>query len=224
MTSSASKAMLRRSAALVLAAGALTLGVSSAAYATHGDNGTVKIHETGTPVPDRNNEPHVCGFYLDAFGFDKPQAVSWKIEQQAPTKGTNSKSGTITLVSGAGRTDDISLPDGHYKLTWNFAGENGEGKHKTFWVECEKPTPPSHHPKPSCSPSASASASPSASPSPSRSSSTAPVVNPSTTEASTSGSLPVTGTSLPILIGAAVAMIAAGLTLVLVLGRRLRRS
>lgn len=233
MTISASKAMLRRSAALVMAAGVLTLGVSSAAYATKGpgDNGTVKIHETGTPVPDRNNEPHVCGFYIDAFGFDKLQSVSWKIAPQAPTKTGDTKTGAITLVSGAGKTDAISLPDGHYKLTWTFAGEHGSAKHKTFWVECKTPpsTPPSkpgHPGKPSCSPSASPSSPGSPSPSTSTppSPSTSPVVNPSTTDSSTGGSLPVTGSSLPILIGGAVAMIAAGLALVFVLGRRFRRS
>ncbi|MFG2261229.1 hypothetical protein ACGFNZ_53775, partial [Streptomyces mirabilis] len=36
------------------------------------------------------------------------------------------KSGAITQDGqGHGRTDDLSLPDGHYKLFWNFDGEKG---------------------------------------------------------------------------------------------------
>jgi hypothetical protein len=28
-----------------------------------------------------------------------------------------------------------------YKLTWNFVGENGNGKHKVFQVDCPSPPP-----------------------------------------------------------------------------------
>jgi len=67
---------------LVLAAtpaGASVPHFSSAATSSKtvsGDNGTVKIHRSTTPVTDRRNQPHVCVFYLDAFGFDSAQAVS----------------------------------------------------------------------------------------------------------------------------------------------------
>jgi LPXTG-motif cell wall-anchored protein len=40
-------------------------------------------------------------------------------------------------VAGEGRTDDLVLASGHYKLTWQFEGEHGAGKHKVFWVDCE---------------------------------------------------------------------------------------
>ncbi|MFF0463048.1 hypothetical protein [Streptomyces mexicanus] len=131
--------------------GALTAGVSAALViapvahaASHdsrpGDNGTVKIHDAKTGEELRRNEPHVCTFYLDAFGFDAGQAVHWHIEAWAPTakvKGETVKSGDITLnADGHGRTEDLSLPDGHYKLFWNFDGEKGAAKHKTFWTDC----------------------------------------------------------------------------------------
>jgi hypothetical protein len=131
--------------------GALTAGVSAALViapvahaASHdsrpGDNGTVKIHDAKTGEELRRNEPHVCTFYLDAFGFDAGQAVHWHIEAWAPTakvKGETVKSGDITLnADGHGRTADLSLPDGHYKLFWNFDGEKGAAKHKTFWTDC----------------------------------------------------------------------------------------
>ena len=56
-----------------------------AAAARNGDNGTVKIHRSATPVTDRRNQPHVCVFYLDAFGFDPAQSVSWQIKSWPPT-------------------------------------------------------------------------------------------------------------------------------------------
>ena len=55
-------------------------GHGKAPAAVNGDNGTVKIHNSSTPVTDRRNEPHVCVFYLDAFGFDPGQSVSWQIK------------------------------------------------------------------------------------------------------------------------------------------------
>ena len=166
---------LHRAGVLSAVAAAAFL-VAPVAHATPpGDNGTVKIHDAGTGEELRKNEPHVCTFYLDAFGFDAVQEVDWHIEAWAPTadvKGETVKSGEITLDSeGHGRTEDLSLPDGHYKLFWNFDGEKGAAKHKVFWTECED----EGGGDPSASPSASASASSSASPSASRTAATATV-------------------------------------------------
>ena len=125
-------------------AGALPVA-GQAKTAVPGDNGDVKIHNSTTPVDDQRNEPHVCVFYLDAFNFDSVQSVSWWIEAWAPTgtKGTVVDSGVITLdSSGNGFTTDQTLPNGHYKLFWTFAGEKGAAKHKVFWVSCPGPTPP----------------------------------------------------------------------------------
>ncbi|WP_151484014.1 LPXTG cell wall anchor domain-containing protein [Streptomyces albicerus] len=107
-----------------------------------GDNGTVKIHDAATGEELRKNEPHVCDFYLDAFGFDGGQQVAWHIESWAPTagvKGETVESGSLELdAEGHGRTNDLSLPDGHYKLFWNFDGEKGSAKHKVFWTDCQE--------------------------------------------------------------------------------------
>lgn len=110
-----------------------------------GDNGTVKVHDSETPADDRRNEPKVCDFYLVGFNFDSGEEVSWEIESWPPTGDrTVVEDGTLTLDdNGHGRTDDMSLPDGHYKLFWTFEGEKGKGKHKVFWVDCEEePTEP----------------------------------------------------------------------------------
>ncbi|MGP4013637.1 LPXTG cell wall anchor domain-containing protein [Streptomyces sp. 4N124] len=200
--------------------GALTAGVSatlllaSAAYATPpGDNGTVKIHDASTGEELRRNEPHVCTFYLDAFGFDAVQQVGWHIEAWAPTaatKGETVKSGAITLDGeGHGRTEDLSLPDGHYKLFWNFEGENGSAKHKVFWTDCEEDEGGS-----SSAPSASATPTteePAASSSPTETAA-APSSSPSAQGGSGAGDLAETGSGAPVglLSGAAAALLAAG--------------
>ncbi|MEJ8669727.1 LPXTG cell wall anchor domain-containing protein [Streptomyces sp. MS1.AVA.1] len=178
---------LTRVGALSAVAAAVVLSAPAAAHATApGDNGTVKIHDATTGEELRKNEPHVCEFYLDAFGFDSVQKVDWHIEAWAPTaavKGETVKSGALTLDGdGHGRTADMTLADGHYKLFWNFEGEKGSAKHKVFWTDCadeeqgggttatpsapESVTPGESTTEPVASPSASAEAAPSPSPSP----------------------------------------------------------
>ncbi|MEU8851150.1 LPXTG cell wall anchor domain-containing protein [Streptomyces sp. NPDC048564] len=178
---------LNRVGALSAVAAAAVFSAPAAAHATApGDNGTVKIHDATTGEELRKNEPHVCEFYLDAFGFDSVQKVDWHIEAWAPTaavKGETVKSGAITLDGeGHGRTADMTLADGHYKLFWNFEGEKGSAKHKVFWTDCEdeeqgggttatpsapeSETPGESTTEPVASPSTSAEAAPSPSPSP----------------------------------------------------------
>lgn len=133
------------SAFAVSLAAAVTLLSAPAASATPpGDNGTVKIHDASTSEELRKNEPHVCTFYLDAFGFDGGQQVTWKIVEMPPTgtKGVEAETGSLELdLDGHGRTAELSLPDGHYKLVWNFDGEHGRAKHKVFWTSCDKDAP-----------------------------------------------------------------------------------
>ncbi|MEV7071194.1 LPXTG cell wall anchor domain-containing protein [Streptomyces sp. NPDC093990] len=204
--------------------------VAPAAHATApGDNGTVKIHDATTGEELRKNEPHVCTFYLDAFGFDAVQEVDWHIEAWAPTadvKGETVKSGEITLDSeGHGRTEDLSLPDGHYKLFWNFEGEKGAAKHKVFWTDCEDEqgggTTATPTTSPSGTPGTGGSASPGAEPSESAGGgSTEPGTSPSASASAsaqgTTGDLAETGNGAPVglLSGLAAALLAAGAYLV----------
>ncbi|MEU0193302.1 LPXTG cell wall anchor domain-containing protein [Streptomyces afghaniensis] len=163
---------LSRAGAVAAAASAVLL-LAPAAHATPpGDNGTVKIHDASTGEELRRNEPHVCTFYLDAFGFDGGQEVDWHINAIPPSenKGETVKSGALTLDDqGHGRSEDLSLPDGHYKLFWNFDGEKGAAKHKVFWTDCEDEQEPG-----GSTPSGTAS------PSPSSGASQAPSVEPGT--------------------------------------------
>jgi LPXTG-motif cell wall-anchored protein len=125
--------------AAALAVSATLLAAPVAFADAPGDNGTIKIHDAKTGEALEKDEPHVCSFYLDAFGFDSQQQATWKIVDQPPT-GTDdvvAGHGSITLDdTGHGRTDDMTLADGHYKLQWNFDAEHGAGKHKVFWVDC----------------------------------------------------------------------------------------
>ncbi|MEU9124386.1 LPXTG cell wall anchor domain-containing protein [Streptomyces sp. NPDC048506] len=212
----------------LVSAGTLTAAVAAAllstpsAHATApGDNGTVKIHDAATGEELRKNEPHVCTFYLDAFGFDTNQKVDWRIEAWAPTadvKGETVRSGSLTLDGqGHGRTQDLSLPDGHYKLFWNFDGEHGRAKHKVFWTDCAdtsqpgggKPSAsatasPSGHTQPSAAPASSAPAGTAAKPAASSSPSKAP--------SEQGGDLAETGNGAPVglLSTAAAGLVAAG--------------
>ncbi|MEU6348057.1 LPXTG cell wall anchor domain-containing protein [Streptomyces sp. NPDC047072] len=214
---------LNRAGVLSAVAAAAFL-VAPAAHATApGDNGTVKIHDATTGEELRKNEPHVCTFYLDAFGFDAVQEVDWHIEAWAPTadvKGETVKSGEITLdADGHGRTEDLSLPDGHYKLFWNFEGEKGAAKHKVFWTDCEDdqggeggsggstatPSAPA-----STTPGSTESATPGAEASPSASAAVS--ASASASAQGGSGDLAETGSSAPVglLSGLAAALVAAG--------------
>ncbi|MFD5562635.1 hypothetical protein [Kitasatospora griseola] len=123
-------------AGVLLGAAALPQAALAApAFAAPGDNGDVKIHSTGVPFNDPRDEPKVCKFYLDAFNFDTVQLVSWEIDQQQPP-GTRTLSGSIVLSGGTGHTTNLSLPNGTYKLIWNFVGETGQAKQKVFAVDC----------------------------------------------------------------------------------------
>lgn len=207
----------RRRAKLVavgaaVVAGGLTLGLGMASAGAQvaapgktppGDNGDVKIHNAGTPASDERNEPHVCTFYLDAFNFDPAQSVSWWIKSWPPTGNrTVVDTGTITLdSSGGGVTAVQTLPNGHYKLYWTFAGEKGAAKQKVFWVSCPA-TPPTTPPPTTAPPTTQPPTSPpptttSPGPGPSSTSpgttpsSSAPPAAPVPTPVQTS--LPVTG-------------------------------
>ncbi|MFE7616677.1 LPXTG cell wall anchor domain-containing protein [Streptomyces sp. NPDC057496] len=237
------------SAGTLAAAVAATMLLAPAAHATPpGDNGNVKIHDAKTGEELRKNEPHVCTFYLDAFGFDGGQNVDWRIEAWAPTAGVKGevvKTGSLKLdAEGHGRTPDQSLPDGHYKLFWNFDGEHGRAKQKVFWTDCDgekpgggKPTPstgestpatPSSAPSTPSAPS-SGPAKPSGEPTPSTPGGTVPTpqssissppasATPSPTSSEpTKGDHAETGTGAPVglLSAAAAALVAAGAYLAL---------
>lgn len=212
---------LTRVGALSAVAAAAVFSAPAAAHAMAtaagpGDNGTVKIHDAGTGEELRKNEPHVCEFYLDAFGFDSVQKVDWHIEAWAPTaavKGETVKSGAITLDGeGHGRTSDMTLPDGHYKLFWNFEGEKGSAKHKVFWTECENGDDGEQGGGTTATPSASSPGSESETPGDSTTESAAAPSSSPSPQGDAEGDLAETGNGAPVglLSAAAAALLGAG--------------
>jgi len=213
------------------AAQAAVAGQAAAPVA--GDNGTVKIHNSGTAVTDRRNEPHVCVFYLDAFDFDANQSVTWEIKAWAPTGDRSTVvagPSTLTLDSdGNGFTSDMTLANGHYKLFWTFDGEHGFAKQKVFWVSCGTPSsPPPGSPPPSCTENCSPSSPPPSctencgtpsSPPPSPS----PSVEGSATSsqgAPSQGGLPITGWPLALIAGTGAVLVGTGGAAIVMARRR----
>ncbi|MEV6327262.1 hypothetical protein [Streptomyces sp. NPDC051909] len=136
MTAPALRPLLS-AAVTALALGSAALVAAPAAYAVPGDNGDVKVHDSNTGEFDQRDDPKVCKFYLDAFNFDSNQQVSWTIAPQPPKAEDPHLSGSlITDANGHKRTENLTLPEGMYKLDWTFVGEQGAGKHKVFKVDC----------------------------------------------------------------------------------------
>jgi hypothetical protein len=113
------------------------------ADAVPGNNGTVKIHEGAEePQPQTRNQPHVCEFHVDAFGFDAEQVLDLTFLSWPPTGDRSQvRDGVLnTDATGAGRwpeTGSVTLPDGHYRLVVDTGnGRPTQDKHKMFWVDC----------------------------------------------------------------------------------------
>ncbi len=134
---------------------AALIGPALVSADANGNNGTLKVHEFGTPSGTESNDPKVCNFNFEGFGFDVGQTGYIVIEGQGQT------SGTFDLIEfGPTNTDGYhetayqTLPDGHYKATLygKDTGQTGpdltdeKAKSKVFKVDCEEdpsatPTP-----------------------------------------------------------------------------------
>ncbi len=162
--------------------GALALSAAARAddvTAAPGNNATLKIHEQGTPSGTEDNDPKVCVFNVEGFGFDAGQTGYLRFSVQ----GGDGPHGTPAGPYSFGPTDDtgyyatqyFNLDPGHYKATlYGKQLPNGtlidvKAKSKVFKVTCGPAPSPSPSPStsPSESPSPSPSTSPSESPSPS---------------------------------------------------------
>lgn len=137
--------------ALLIAA---ALSISQVVYATGdrvpGNNGTLKVHEQGTPSNAENNDPKVCTFNYEGYGFDKGQDGMIVITTQG---GGNDKTEVKRLAMPAAKesaehftfteTAYITLPDGMYKSTVYGKDNHSQysvdlkAKSKVFKVECD---------------------------------------------------------------------------------------
>ncbi len=115
---------------LVLGVAALVLGASVAlpttvtATSPHtkvpGNNGTLKVHEKNTPVATESNDPKVCEFNFEGFGFDQHQSAVVVITTQGGgSNKTEVKRVDLPAANANGYTEStyLTLPNGHYKTT-----------------------------------------------------------------------------------------------------------
>ncbi|MGH7197082.1 MAG: hypothetical protein ACREGJ_04965 [Candidatus Saccharimonadales bacterium] len=149
---------------LVAALFAATVGVMSTpvAEATNngrGNNGTLKVHEKGTPSSTPSNDPKVCVFNLEGFGFDAGQTGYLKFETQGGSKPVGEAAGPFTFGPTNGQGfyasqyfNDAGQPtikNGMYKVTLygkklpNGTLQDVKAKSKVFKVNCDakKPAP-----------------------------------------------------------------------------------
>lgn len=138
---------LRIGLALFLAVFANGMMPAMAAYAdAPGNNGTIKVHEKGTPSGTESNDPKVCVFNFEAFGLDANQTGNITIETQSGPVITPVIVSLSTDANGNGATEYLNdtnstktIANGHYKATLDnkFGTDPGnKAKSKVFKVEC----------------------------------------------------------------------------------------
>lgn len=122
-------------------------------YAAGGNNGTLKVHEIGTPVGTEDNDPKVCAFNFEGFGFDPSQSGYIMIKTQGGSSPVGVDAGPFafgpTNTSGYAISQDfnnggVTIVNGTYKAT--LYGKNAKGninladekaKSKVFKVNCQ---------------------------------------------------------------------------------------
>ena len=140
-------------AATVATAG-LVLFVSVGGVLAGGNNGTLKVHELGTPVGTENNDPKVCAFNLEAFGLDAGQGgyLLFEVQGGDGPHGTDpgvkfdmwpaNSSGYSFSVDNFNDGSGTFISNGHYKVTlYGKSTPTGQlsdvkAKSKVFKVTC----------------------------------------------------------------------------------------
>jgi hypothetical protein len=131
----------RRLGAAVSAGALICLLASSAAFA--GNNGTLKIHEQGTPAATPDNDPKVCVFNVEAFNLDPGQSGYLVFSVQGGDVPQGTAAGPFAFgpadTDGFHATGNFSLEAGHYKATLYGKDDltDAKAKSKVFKVTCE---------------------------------------------------------------------------------------
>jgi len=131
------------------------------AFAAPGNNGTLKVHELGTPLQKTNEDPKVCQFNFEGFKFDEGQTGYIVVSSELASDGVNSLASPIPFgptanvgknqIDAYAQTDYVNtvgspyqLPNGHYKAT--LYGKDGndsidltnvKAKSKVFKITCK---------------------------------------------------------------------------------------
>ena len=131
----------RRFGAALSVAALLWLVAASAAFAGH--NGTLKIHESGTPDGTPNNDPKVCTFNVEGFGLDAGQTgyLVFTVQGGDAPEGVDSPAFSVPAADANGyfATQYFTPPAGHYKATLYGKADmtDAKAKSKVFKVTCE---------------------------------------------------------------------------------------
>jgi hypothetical protein len=114
--------------------------------AAAGNNGTLKVHDPGTPTGTPDNDPSVgCGFDLEAFGLDVGQvgSIAFTVQGGDDPEGVGADGGLLGPADATGyaAAGPFDLPSGHYLAT--LYGKDGaadvKAKSKVFKVTCDNP-------------------------------------------------------------------------------------
>lgn len=110
------------------------------------NNGTLKIHEEGTPSGTESNDPKVCTFNVEGFGFDAAQTGYLQFDVQGGDGPTGVPAGPFdfgpTDETGYYASQYFNLHAGHYMATLygkQLPGgelQDEKAKSKVFKVEC----------------------------------------------------------------------------------------
>ena len=139
--STASMSRTRRIGAVSAAAALIWLVAAAGAMA--GNNGTLKIHEQGTPDGTPNNDPKVCVFNVEAFGLDAGQAGYLVFSVQGGDAPQGTGAGPFAFgpanANGEYASGYFSLDAGHYKATLYGKADltDVKAKSKVFKVTCD---------------------------------------------------------------------------------------
>lgn len=124
------------------------VGAASSKPNAPGNNGTIKVHEQGTPANTESNDPKVCFFNFEGYGFDKGQGGVIVISSQMNGKdkvGVKQVSMPAADSNGYTETAYVAVPDGHYKTTVYGKDTHGnpdynqdlKAKSKVIKVKCD---------------------------------------------------------------------------------------
>jgi len=123
-----------------------------------GNNGTLKVHEKGTPSGTESNDPKVCVFNFEGFDLDANQTGNITVEGHGATpSGEYLVVELSTNAGGDGETayindgGSLTLANGHYKATLDnkFGTDPGDkAKSKVFKVTCDEPGNPENPEEP----------------------------------------------------------------------------
>jgi hypothetical protein len=128
-----------RFGAALAAAALISLIATGAALA--GNNGTLKIHEQGTPDRTPNNDPKVCTFNVEGFNLDPGQTGYLVFDVQGGDAPQGVGAGPFPETAGADgylTSEYFSPPAGHYKATLYGKADltDVKAKSKVFKVTC----------------------------------------------------------------------------------------